>query len=344
MAQIRLLNDLLKKTGDTMTGNLIMASGANIFTAVSGVNTIGSPSNPFEAVYANFVVSSGSQGQFVNISGDTMTGPLYVPVLSGTVISGNSLTLGNLDGVLFATAGTVSGSATTTVLPEGTNLYYTDARVNANPIVSGHSLSIAQLEVDLATISGIATTAIQSGANIGVGEDVFSGKSGTNLEFKTLSGEGNITITSDGSNVNISGNDVGSIFGSEYQKFESLDVSITTATTPQVKISGITTVLPSGLYRFGYNYGWNHNANRNDFVGNVLLDGITMVQHQQEPKDSAGPNFSGTGTNQKYVNSGFFNANFNSDTTHTLVLNFATSVAAINSGIWDSQIEVWRIN
>lgn len=41
------------------------------------------------------------------------------------------LTIGTLAGVLKATAGVVSGSATTTDLTEGTNLYYTDARARA---------------------------------------------------------------------------------------------------------------------------------------------------------------------------------------------------------------------
>lgn len=42
-----------------------------------------------------------------------------------------NLTLGSLAGVLKASAGVVSGSATTSDLPEGTNLYYTDTRARA---------------------------------------------------------------------------------------------------------------------------------------------------------------------------------------------------------------------
>ncbi len=40
----------------------------------------------------------------------------------------NSLTVGSLNGVLKATAGLISGSATTSDVPEGTNLYYTQSR------------------------------------------------------------------------------------------------------------------------------------------------------------------------------------------------------------------------
>lgn len=42
------------------------------------------------------------------------------------------LTIDSLSGVLKASSGVVSGSATTSDLPEGSNLYYTDARVRAN--------------------------------------------------------------------------------------------------------------------------------------------------------------------------------------------------------------------
>ncbi len=42
----------------------------------------------------------------------------------------NGLTVGALSGVLKATAGVIADSATTTDLPEGTNLYYTSARFN----------------------------------------------------------------------------------------------------------------------------------------------------------------------------------------------------------------------
>ena len=53
-------------------------------------------------------------------TGDVMTGPLTVP----------AITLGALGGILKATAGVVAGGATTTDLPEGGNLYFTNARAD----------------------------------------------------------------------------------------------------------------------------------------------------------------------------------------------------------------------
>ncbi len=69
---------------------LNLKSGVDITVQVSGDSDIGSPSMPFRTVYADNIVSSGSTGEFVNITGDTMTGPLYLPVLSGTIISGDT--------------------------------------------------------------------------------------------------------------------------------------------------------------------------------------------------------------------------------------------------------------
>lgn len=52
-----------------------------------------------------------------------------VDILGGATFTG--LTVDTLSGVLKATAGVVSGGATTSDLPEGSNLYYTDARARA---------------------------------------------------------------------------------------------------------------------------------------------------------------------------------------------------------------------
>lgn len=80
----------VSKFGDSMTGTLLMLSGANITTGQSGINTIGTPSEPFEAVYADNI-----EQNFVHRSGDTMTGPLGLPTLYGTTgtlsISGNTV-------------------------------------------------------------------------------------------------------------------------------------------------------------------------------------------------------------------------------------------------------------
>lgn len=79
---------------------------------------------------ANYVAGTASQISVAN-DGDgtiTLSTPQNIATTSSPTFAG--LTLTGLSGVLKASAGVVSGSATTTDLTEGTNLYYTSARFN----------------------------------------------------------------------------------------------------------------------------------------------------------------------------------------------------------------------
>ena len=83
------------KIGDNMSGQLTFSSGIGIGLLQSGTSNIGSPSSPLQAIYADNIYSTTTSGAFVHITGDTMTGALTVPILSGnsilfSFISGNS--------------------------------------------------------------------------------------------------------------------------------------------------------------------------------------------------------------------------------------------------------------
>jgi len=54
--------------------------------------------------------------------------------VTGSIKLSGTLTIDTLSGILKASSGVVTGSATTSDLPEGTNLYYTDAKVIAAPL------------------------------------------------------------------------------------------------------------------------------------------------------------------------------------------------------------------
>jgi len=83
-----------------------------------------------------------------------------------------SLTLGTLSGVLKGTAGVISGSATTSDLPEGSNLYYTDAR-------SRLALS-AGAGISYNNITGVITATSTATDIIGTANQVLAnGTSGT---------------------------------------------------------------------------------------------------------------------------------------------------------------------
>jgi len=137
----------------------------------------------------------------------------------------------------------VSGTSTT-YIPEGTNLYYTDARVasNANLIfVSGvanlasGNASLALAEIAL--ISGASTTAIQSGTGLGnvtvtkigtilqisgtqyslpstvvqsashsgTGFSVYNSQNNSNLVFNSISGTGLVTVSYNNGLITVSG-------------------------------------------------------------------------------------------------------------------------------------------
>lgn len=83
-----------------------------------------------------------------------------------------SLTLGTLSGVLKGTAGVISGSATTSDLPEGSNLYYTDAR--SRLAISGGS------GISYNNITGVITATSTATDIIGTANQVLAnGTSGT---------------------------------------------------------------------------------------------------------------------------------------------------------------------
>jgi hypothetical protein len=115
------------KAGDSMIGALTMQSGANIYTAVSGVNDIGSASTPWNAVYANNFYLSGSPfgTGFVHTSGDTMTGDLWM--------NGANITAGS-------TPFTIFGSG--------------DVNLNA---LTGLSINAFLGDLDIISPNGIAT-------------------------------------------------------------------------------------------------------------------------------------------------------------------------------------------
>jgi hypothetical protein len=244
MAQINISKKFLPLAGGTMTGDINIASGANILTTQSGVGNLGSPSAPLAAIYVDNIYPNPTPapGTFVHISGDTMTGALNAPA-----ISGGSVTIGSLNGVLVGNSGVVSGSATTTNLPEGSHLYYTDARARGvisgtTPItvsngligittssatVSGSltstdwntfntgaansSTALSQIasvsgnlvttNSNLAIVSGIAATALQNISSSGLGISLYNTKLGTTAFINSISGLGTVSIATNSNGV-----------------------------------------------------------------------------------------------------------------------------------------------
>jgi len=132
------------------------------------------------------------------------------------------------------------------------------------------------------------------------------------------------------------------IFGSEYQHAESLTVTTTTSTAFLNKVTMVTPSLPAGTYRIEVSYGWNHNANGNDFEARVREDAVNIGEiHKQEPKDSAG-SFSTTGSSQRYLAHRVYYRTLTAG-VKTYTLDFRTDSAGTNSSMWDAGITIFRV-
>lgn len=88
-----------------------------------------------DASLSNERVLTGTANQVVITdggAGNAVTLSLPQSIHTGASPTFAGLTLGSLTGVLKASSGVISGSATTSDMTEGSNLYYTDARVRLN--------------------------------------------------------------------------------------------------------------------------------------------------------------------------------------------------------------------
>lgn len=127
-------------------------------------------------VTTNVIVSSltatripyaGATKELVDAAGLTWTAGTNTLTATNAVVS-TQLTVGSLSGVLKATAGVVSGSATTADLTENTNLYYTDARARAaisasSPVAYDNNTGVISIGTIPITSGGTGQTTAMAG-------------------------------------------------------------------------------------------------------------------------------------------------------------------------------------
>jgi hypothetical protein len=124
-------------------------------------------------------LTAGPEGSVLTIlrglpvwSKDGILNAIAGTALTVASLTTDSLKVDNLGGVLKATAGTVSGSATTSDLPEGTNLYWTQSRFDTafalkttTDLAEGTNLYYTQARFDTAfTLK--STTDLDEGSNL----------------------------------------------------------------------------------------------------------------------------------------------------------------------------------
>ena len=112
-----------------------------------------------------------------------------------------------------------------------------------------------------------------------------------------------------------------------------------------------TTVPVTANYKISWSYTWSLDSTQNDFLARVQVDNsTTIMEHQQEPKDSAGtattlPDTDGgtdtTGTNQKHLAAGFDIISLTAG-SHTIDLDFATESVGVEAAIYRGCLTIER--
>jgi len=197
----------VSKFGDTMTGNLQMASGANILVIDSGTNSIGVNGTPWGDLFVDNIngtpFSAIMSGSFVHISGDTMTGTLQLS--SGNVVLNNgNVTLDN-GSVAVSNGGIYSSgtiSAGTGMISLGNILIDASAYLQTSTILSAGAGIHINDSNGLGGIVTIQTAGDGSGSpgTISLAAGAGSGTSGIISFFST--GGGSFTVS--GTDVTVS--------------------------------------------------------------------------------------------------------------------------------------------
>jgi len=131
-----------------------------------------------------------------------------------------------------------------------------------------------------------------------------------------------------------------SIYGSEFNLFESNPLSSHSTTTPQTKISGTTSLLPSGKYKITITYSWNYADEGKSFQSWFLFGGVAVGNnslgeiHRQEPKEKR--------IDESFAFSKTYYVDIVSPTTKTVLLQYASTDMKL-AQIWDANIKVIRV-
>jgi len=124
------------------------------------------------------------------------------------------------------------------------------------------------------------------------------------------------------------------LFGTEYQRTESLNISTTSSNTFQSKLTLKTTPLLGGTYKIEVSYGWFLDSVMDNFEARLLEDGVQLGElHKQEPKETV---------NQRmYTVRKFFR---NLRGSYVYELQYRTDGNFNDpASIFEANIELWRV-
>jgi len=240
-------------TTNTLESGTIQDSGNNVHVGGSPDSTaklkVSKGSGTAEGIYVDVTNGGGNavRVEMKNSSGTTAQTGLYVRNFSNSSASGDirginiltetDTTIKTINNVFGIHTQNMDLNANTTVnnlyqlfigdtgsAVKGTGEFY-GIRQSATNVINrfsggmrfdsiGSTTPVTNLGVDVSgnVVSG-TTGEITTASNVGSGEGLFSGKSGTDLQFKTLTSTGaTVTITDEGDTINLESSGVGSVW------------------------------------------------------------------------------------------------------------------------------------
>ena len=226
-------------TGGTLVGNVLVLDRTDQLSAVTVDFTQFLDDTNYYVTGSTYTAPKETDNTTsINLlyNNDSLTG--YTHSLTDTyvanfgVFSGNSYTIKRNDGEqVFKLSGgtnvtlTNTGSLVTiSTTDTNTDNYVTGGTLNGNSIEvgrtdtpsiltlsGGSNVTITNPLTDVFLIESTDTGEINTASNVGVGTGIFSGKSGTDLQFYSLSGGSNVTLSLNNDTIVIDGIDVSSL-------------------------------------------------------------------------------------------------------------------------------------
>lgn len=119
--------------------------------------------------------------------------------------------------------------------------------------------------------------------------------------------------------------------------------------TFQNKLTLTATAATGGTYELAISYSWSHDAQTTDFISRAQQDGTNLTGrstgelHVQEPKDSAGTNIDGTGTDQSHGFHRSFIIVLPADAAPVFTLDYRSGDAGTEASIGDASMILRRL-
>lgn len=94
-------------------------------------------------------------------------------------------------------------------------------------------------------------------------------------------------------------------------------------------------------YKISIDYTWAYDEGTTDFIAELLIDGVVVREHQQEPKETGGSD-GGAGTDQRHMANMGYKHDATSGTPFNVQMRFRSSTGGVEATIRDSIITVER--